>query len=368
MSILHLSYSASARDGGIASAVAELLRAQNVNGLNAAWLTADRYPIFLRDRLLSNSVKTKQSPLVHIHGLWRSPTRIASGFERVGIPHVIAPHGMLNPLALSHSRWKKLIAWQLWEHSALKTTSCLHALSEAEASHIRNLLPQAVIAVIPNAVNVPCTATYEQIDSTIEVPWQSVIPYGQKILLFLGRFHSGKGIYALLNAWQSLAIDAERHGWWLVFIGYGDDGELERRLANLSIRRCTVLGPAFGAAKQAALTSAQAFVLPSYFEALPMAALEAMANRLPCLLSTACNLPQAFTAGAALLAEPETKDLANSIQQLFSLSPADRTAMGIAGQELVFQHFSWNQVADQTSQLYSWILHGGGKPGFVEVA
>jgi poly(glycerol-phosphate) alpha-glucosyltransferase len=199
-------------------------------------------------------------------------------------------------------------------------------------------------------------------------PWQSAIPDNQSVLLFLGRFHSGKGISALLQAWQSVASEAERQGWWLVLVGYGDGGALQRKLSHSAVQRCMVFGPVFGAAKQAALTSARAFVLPSHFEALPMAALEAMAHRLPCLLSTACNLPQAFTAGAALPAEPEPKALAASLQQLFALSPAERAAMGGAGQDLVRQQFSWHQIANQTRQLYSWILGGGERPSFVEVA
>jgi poly(glycerol-phosphate) alpha-glucosyltransferase len=365
---LHLSYAANATDGGIASAVTDLVAAQNAAGLNASWLTADRYPALRRDRLLLDSVNRMHPHLLHVHGLWRSPTRTTSAFESTGLPLVIAPHGMLNPVAFSHSRWKKLLVWQLWERRALMSSRCLHALCPAEASAIRDLLPKAAIAVIPNGVTVPAGEGNKLFGPTVATaPWQSAIPDNQSVLLFLGRFHSGKGISALLQAWQSVASEAERQGWWLVLVGYGDGGALQRKLSHSAVQRCMVFGPVFGAAKEAALTTAKAFVLPSHFEALPMAALEAMAHRLPCLLSTACNLPQAFTAGAALPAEPEPKALAASLQQLFALSTAERAAMGGAGQDLVRQQFSWHQVTNQTLQLYSWILGGGERPSFVEV-
>jgi glycosyltransferase involved in cell wall biosynthesis len=129
-----------------------------------------------------------------------------------------------------------------------------------------------------------------------------------------------------------------------------------------------VHGPCFGAVKEATLRAASAFVLPSLSEGLPMAALEDMAHRLPCLLSEHCNLPEAFTSGAALPAPPEPVALAAALQQLFALSPAERAAMGCTGRRLVAAHYSWPQVAEQTRELYQWILGGGERPGFVELA
>jgi poly(glycerol-phosphate) alpha-glucosyltransferase len=122
----------------------------------------------------------------------------------------------------------------------------------------------------------------------------------------------------------------------------------------------------FGADKAAALAAASAFVLPSFSEGLPMAALEAMAHGLPCLLSAACNLPQAFTTGAALSAPPDPALLAVALRQLFALSPAERAAMGASGHTLVAEQFSWPQIAEHTRQLYEWIIGGGCPPVFVD--
>ena len=187
------------------------------------------------------------------------------------------------------------------------------------------------------------------------------------MLLFLGRFHHKKGLQPLLQAWQAVAAEAARAGWWLALVGYGDGGQLEQQLRACPVSRAVACGPVFGADKQAVLASATAFVLPSHSEGLPMAALEAMAHQLPCLLSSACNLPEAFRAGAALPAEPVPAALAASLRQLFALSPSDRAAMGAAGQALVQERFSWPVVVEQTKELYSWILGGGERPGFVEL-
>jgi len=365
---VHLSHAADAADGGIAIALAELIASQHAAGLSPSWLTADRFPPYQRFGRLQAALLAEAAPLVHIHGLWRSPTRLAYRLASTGMPLVIAPHGMLDPGALAISRHKKQIVWHLWERRALRSACCLHALCPAEADAIRRLLPGVPIATIPNGVVLPSSDL-----SGVALPppaWSEVIPRGESVLLFLGRFHRKKGIEPLLAAWQTAAAAAERAGWWLALVGYGDGGVLAQRVAAAQSRgelqRLLVLGPVFDAHKASVLEAASAFVLPSFSEGLPMAALEAMAHRLPSLLSGACNLPQAFSVGAALRAEPDPITLAGSLQRFFALSPGERSAMGAAGQALVRDAFSWPHVAEQTRQLYGWIVAGGERPDFVE--
>ena len=365
-SVLHLSHAADAADGGISIAVDSLIAAEGPSGLASEWLTADRFPPRHRDRDLFANVQAGAPELVHCHGLWRSPTRIATRLAHAGFPLVIAPHGMLQPGALAFSRRKKQLVWHLWERRALQSARCLHALCTAEAEDIRALLPRVPIAVIPNGVQLPAA-----LDSCLPEPlWAGVIPAGAPVLLYFGRFHAKKGLDALLRAWQAAAAAAVRSGWWLAIVGYGDGGRLQRHVAVAQARgelaQVHVGGPAFGAEKAAVLHGASAFVLPSLSEGLPMAALEAMGHRLPCLLSSACNLPDALQAGAALPAQTEPLALAAALEHLFSLSPAERNAMGEAGRAHVAARYSWPQVAEQTQQLYRWILGSGEQPVFVQ--
>ena len=366
--ITHLSHASSAVDGGIATAIADLRAAQCAFDLAPVWCTADQHQPWHRDLCLAQAVKATAPQLVHIHGLWRSPTRIAMGLARAGLPLVIAPHGMLDPGALAISRWKKQLVWRFWERRALQSARCLHALCPAEAAAIRALLPQVPIAVIPNGVGLPQAS---EVPAPAAPPWVGVIPAGEPVLLFLGRFHRKKGLDPLLRAWQAVAPAAARHRFRLALVGYGDEGALALRVAQAQERgeleHVHVFGPVFGAQKSAALAAATAFVLPSFSEGLPMAALEAMAHQLPCLLSAACNLPEAFHVEAALPAEPEPVALAAALERCFELSPDERMAMGNAGQALVRERFNWPQVAAQIRELYSWVLGGCALPAFVEL-
>jgi poly(glycerol-phosphate) alpha-glucosyltransferase len=356
VNVIHISHSAGASDGGIAIAVAELVAAQRQAGLEARWVTADRFKGFRRDRRLRRELCTAAPDLLHIHGLWRSPTRIAPALAASGLPLLIAPHGMLDPWARANSRWKKRLVWQLWERRALETAHALQALCPAEAEAMAALGLATPITVIPNGVAIP-----DRSQPLPAPPWSDRVPRGDRVLLFLGRFHPKKGIGPLLEAWSQLATATARAGWWLALVGYGDGGSLAARVSTEGVERCLVLGPCFGDAKNACLAGASAFVLPSFSEGLPMAALEAMAWRLPALLSPACNLPEAFGAGAAWPVAADGAQLVVGLGRLLAAGDLELAQMGEAGEGLVRSNYSWVQVAKQTRELYRRLLAGSSR-------
>ena len=154
----------------------------------------------------------------------------------------------------------------------------------------------------------------------------------------------------------------------LVLIGFGDDGKLQSQLNTFPIPRCHAYPPVFGHQKSAVLQHARAFVLPSYSEGLPVAALEAMAHRLPCLLSTACNLPAAFQADAAMVAEPESAQLIPCLRSLFDLDDHQIDLMGLHGFDLVRSQFGWSHACELTQDLYDWLLGRARQPSFVKTS
>ena len=358
---LHVSHSVHHGDGGIAFAIADLMAAQQKSGTYARWLSSDRYTPLMRDSQLKKAVISSKANVLHVHGLWRSQTRIAAKLLKQSYPLIVAPHGMMDEWAMAHSSWKKEIVWRLWEGNVLSSVKCLHALCNAEASAIHKRLPGQPVAVIPNGVNLPVTHSYPK----SLTPWAEEIPDGDKVLLFLGRFHQKKGLEPLMTAWQSVIEQARQSGWWLVFIGFGDDGKFESQLKAFPVERCLAYGALFDEHKVAAFQNASAFILPSYSEGLPMAALEAMSYGLPCLLSSACNLPEAFAVDAALPAEPESSSLIQSLKSFFLLSDSQRLFMGSEGKRLTQQQFHWDKVAEMTIDLYRWVLGEAEVPYFV---
>jgi poly(glycerol-phosphate) alpha-glucosyltransferase len=283
----------------------------------------------------------------------------------------------LDAWALKNSKWKKRIASLLFKTKQLKQTTCFRALCQAEADAIRTYGLRQRIEVVPNGVELPEGLTTEDTEST----------EGIKRLLFLGRIHPKKGLVGLLKAWAEIqkpksGIKNSRD-WQLVIAGWylgGLGGELKALCGELGLTvvqrskhvPCSTTaqeaegagvvfyGPAFGVEKEQLLRSADAFVLPSLSEGLPMSVLEAWAYGLPVVMTPECNLPEGFVSGAAL--EIRNEAMGNSkwdgLRQMLDMSDSDRIEMGRRGRQLVEEKFTWPKVAAQMKQLYEEILGG----------
>src|SRR5207244_469476 len=122
------------------------------------------------------------------------------------------------------------------------------------------------------------------------------------------------------------------------------------------------LGPRFGEEKATAYRNADAFVLPSLSEGLPMAVLEAWAHAKPVLMTPECNLPEGFEANAALPIGTTPEEIAAGLKVLRQMSDKDRSQMGNRGRALVATRFSWPRIGEQMRDVYEWALGGGAVP------
>ena len=316
---------------------------------------------------LVGHLRESRLDVIHTHGLWMYPSvaamRWARGADR---PYVVSPHGMLDPWALGNARFKKRLAALLYEKTHLRGAACLHALCESEVRAIRAIGLENPVCVLPNGVDLP--------DSERRAGgpvWGLNVPSRAHVLLYVGRLHPKKGLLNLLAAWA----DSRRNGvgsgepWFLVIAGWDQSGHrevLEGLAVDLGISDFVhFVGPQFGADKAASFARADALVLPSLSEGLPMVVLEGWAYGLPVLMTPACNLPAGFSAGAAVSAEPERESLQHGLATLLSMSDEDRSAMGNRGRRLVEQSFSWPVLADEMHRVYRWLTGAGERPSCV---
>src|SRR5271166_5876042 len=93
----------------------------------------------------------RAAEVVHLHGLWQGHTRRGARAARSAqVPYLIAAHGMAEPWALRHKRWKKSLYLALIESRNLRQAACLHALSRPEIDHLRRFAPWTPICFVPN--------------------------------------------------------------------------------------------------------------------------------------------------------------------------------------------------------------------------
>jgi poly(glycerol-phosphate) alpha-glucosyltransferase len=299
--------------------------------------------------------------LVHLHGLWMHPSVASLAFtRRTTRPHMVSPHGMLDPWALHNSGWKKRLAASLFENANLKSAACLHALNAAEAESIRDYGYVGALCVIPNGVDLPPAD-----QAAPAAPWWTKKAPEKKTLLYLGRLHPKKGLPNLLAAWGRLAGE-HRGRWRLVIAGWdqsGHQGALRRMATALRVEESvTFPGPLFGEDKRAAFHTCDGFILPSLSEGLPMAVLEAWAYGKPVLMTPHCNLPEGYEAGAAVRIEAEEESVLEGLKRFLAMEDAEREEMGANGRGLVASRFEWGVIGREMADVYRWVTGKGAKP------
>jgi glycosyltransferase involved in cell wall biosynthesis len=271
---------------------------------------------------------------------------------------------MLDPVYLRRSRLTKCAARVLYENRNLRSAACLHALASHEADAIRACRLDNPVAVIPNGIdvrsfeNLPCRHAASH-------TWPRL--RGKKTILFLGRIHPVKGLVNLIQAWGHIA--ARFKDWHLVISGPDCEGHMATVQDQVCTRylteKVTFTGPAYGSAKLALLAAADVFVLPSISEGFSISTLEAMASRVPVLMTTRSGLVELQTAGAGRLIETSPESIAEGLDYMLSLSDRQRVEMGWRGNRLVAEKYSRTIVAQQMLSVYRWILGQGEKPACV---
>jgi poly(glycerol-phosphate) alpha-glucosyltransferase len=316
-----------------------------------------------------------RSDLAYSAGLWKYPSWAAARWARKQRrPLVVAPHGMLDPWALRHSRVRKVVAGWLYQNAQLNQAACLRALCRNEAQALRAYGLKNPICIIPNGVTLPdCHHNNNGAETT---PLDGDGKIGKKVLLYLGRLHPKKGLTNLLEAWRLVQLDKSTGGnsgpsdWMLAVAGWNQghyETDLRRQVVESRIEHSvSFLGPRFGRDKAECYRTCDAIILPSFSEGIPMVVLEAWSHRKPVLMTPQCNLSDGFSAHAAIQVETTPESIRQGLRTLFDMSINDRQSMGQRGFKLVSEGFTWPRIASQMRSLLTWVVEGGQQPGNLE--
>jgi glycosyltransferase involved in cell wall biosynthesis len=303
----------------------------------------------------------RDAEVLHLHGLWQGHTRRgARAARRAGVPYLIAAHGMAEPWAMRHKALKKTIYTALVEGKNLRRAACLHALSRPEIGHLRAIAPRTPVCFVPNGVDL---APLEDLPARAVLEAEYPELRGKFVLLFFSRLHVKKGLNLLADAVAAVADD--RPDLHLLVAG-NDDGALtpfrERCETHGIGSRVTWVGHVSGERARRVWGAADAFVLPSYSEGFSMAILEALACRLPVLITTACHFPELAEVGGGLVVEPTTWAVTTGLRGLLDRSPSERADLGHRGRSLVERRYTWDQQARRLADVYRWLAGGGPAP------
>ena len=131
--------------------------------------------------------------VIHDNGIWLPHNhRLARLADTRGVVRFVSPRGMLEPWAIEHRKWKKRIAWKIYQKRDLKRADCHHATAETEAGSVRALELGVPVCVIPNGIDLP---EHDPHDQRVKSNRR------ERVALFLGRLHPKKGLPMLVEAW-----------------------------------------------------------------------------------------------------------------------------------------------------------------------
>ena len=280
-------------------------------------------------------------PLVHIHtcsGLTYFLDGILLLMARLrGASTVVHIHGARFDVFLDGlSGFRAAMARWL-----MRRAGAVIVLSDDWHQRLSSRLPGARLQVVANGVP---SLGERNVTITDEVP----------LFLFLGNLGRRKGVHVLLDA-AALA----RQSWVLDLAGGEEDSgffdwtrtEIGRRGLGGRVR---LLGPVVGDAKTRLLRNAVGLVLPSLAEGLPMALLEAMAARLPVVVTAVGAIPEVIHDGVeGYLVPPEDAfALADALDRL-AANPQARRQMGESAYRTCERGYGIERMVDALLDVYA---------------
>lgn len=382
MRILHVIPSMGAVHGGPPQAVSAICRAQAELGADITLITtddngADRLDMPLGQPIEQDGYRTiyfrrtlraytfswpltrwlidhiADYDFLHAHAVFCYPPLVAAFLAFIRrVPYAVTPHGLLLSWGLNRGRTRaKKLSMALWDIPLLDRAAFVHATSDLERRELEALGLKSPIEL----VLLGWQPAYADTGATIKklATWPSHKKERVK-LLFVGRFHSTKGLDLLFPA-VARALE-QRDDLILLLAGRGE-AEYEEWMCR-EIERHGIQGSVYwlgfieGAEKSYAYTHSDIVAVPSYSESFGMVVLEAAGHGVPVIVSDQVAIhAEIAQARAGIVVPCQVEPLAEAITRLASDSNL-RREMGNQGVNVVREKFNKKSTASTLLALY----------------
>jgi len=289
------------------------------------------------------AAKKMNPDMVHIHAV--GPSLLVPLARILGLRTIMTNHGP----DYKREKWGCFAKFvlRLGERMGSCFANEIICISKGIADDIRKKYKRNPY-IIPNGIEIP---EILKSDETLR-------KYGlqkNKYILAVGRFVPEKGFSDLVDAFNK----AELKGWKLVIVGRADhESKYSRSLEEKTGKNPDIILTGFltGIPLQEVYSYAGLFVLPSYYEGLPITLLEATSYGLLCLVSDipanrCLPLPAGhyFRAGGS-------EQLSEKIKK-FSIEPIDMKQK-VRQTEILKQKYDWDTIAKSTLEVYNKVIGG----------
>lgn len=277
--------------------------------------------------------------VVHIHSV--GPALLA------WLPRLLRPQAKVvvtfHSMDRQHQKWNRFAKMMLWlgEWSTMKFAHEVITVSKALQSYTYEMHDR-LVTYIPNGISemtiLPAKTITEQYGLSVN-----------SYILAVTRLVPHKGIHHLIKAYQQLHTDKK-----LVIVGgsaYTD--EYVQELHTLAGNNPNIIftGNQIGAKLAELFSNAYCYVLPSESEGLSIALLEAAAyGKMVIAADIPANTDIVSYCGVSFYRN-NVEDLQRKLAQVLA-KPHFVDQLGAAGQAYVLRNYHWNDIAQQTDQLY----------------
>lgn len=286
--------------------------------------------------------------LLHIHHVWPAADRYLSGIARAaGVPHIVITEHIVGE---AHSPGQKAL-----KRNELQRADAVTAVTGAIVdSLVRDYgIERSLVRVVPNGADLPDTGAEEVAAGRWRAKYL-VTPI-KPLWVVVGRLEEQKGHDILFDALAELV----RQGmdFTLVVAGEGSRrGWLEQQAVSRGLSpRVQFVGQLEDVG--GLLAAADAVLLPSRWEGLPLVLLEAMARGRPIVASRVGGMADALEDGVSgtLVPPGDPVALAAALESLHKRADKAWRMARLAAQR-VRERYTWAAVVDEFEAVYDDVL------------
>lgn len=216
-------------------------------------------------------------------------------------------------------------------------------------------VPSRKLTVVPNGID----AERFRPSEAARVRVRRALHLGEQFVwLWIGRLAWAKDPWNMLDSFR--LKDPARQS-VLLMVGTGPlEGEIGKRIDSMGLAgRVRLLGPRHDIPD--VMAAADAFVLSSYEEGLPMVLLEAASSGLPIITTSAGGASEAVEEGITGWVVPprDATSLAGGMEAMERLEPGARRRMGAVARSRAIEHFSLERILDRWISIYQDVARQG---------
>lgn len=286
--------------------------------------------------------RMKEYDIVHIHGVYTYAALRTALFlgrkhqQKVFLTHhgrVVYPNSPKNILAKIYE--------QVFVRFVLNRVDKAVVLSESDREHFFSLgMPKDKISIIPNGID---TKVFVRPDSQQLEEFKNRLGVKSPIILYLAVISERKGIFDLIRAFENI----NDNKYTLLVVGDGPDkGRAVELAESLNLTdRIIFTGKLSFSDLICAYSSAEVYVLPSYFEGMPTTVMEALVLGCPVIATDIPGVKDNFKDVATLVPPGDATTLAKTIEEILQNKP-------VVNSDALREKYEGKKVFEKYDKIY----------------